>query len=413
MTLDKKRQLRILSVIIILDLLSATMTVPLFPIIVTDPVLTILGPDVTKSYRLWMLTTLWVLYAFAQLIGAPFFGGLSDKHGRKKVLGAIFVLNIIQYFAIAISIILNSFWLLLISRTLAGFAGGTVFIQQSAIADLSSKEDKAKNLGIVGVAFGFGLILGPLIGTWLADANNHPSFTLATPFLAILFINTLNLGLLYYAFKETLTTFNKKSISLLGGFKNIYNAFKIPNWRVLFITTTFVSAGLFFFLQFFQVMLEEKFHFGLMEQGLTLAYSGLIMVLSQGVLLPRITKVISVERLLLFFLPTLALGYLLLSYANSVPTLLATLTIMVAAQGICTPGILSLISNKASSDIQGSTIGINQSIQSFSSAIPALLATSFVAQNIKFPLLFGAGMTFLAFVAYYFFEYRVEQQKLA
>jgi DHA1 family tetracycline resistance protein-like MFS transporter len=411
MKVSNKQQLRILSAIIILDLLSATMTVPLFPIIITDPELSILGTEVSLGYKYWSLTVLWVTYAFAQLIGAPFFGGLSDKYGRKKLLAVIFSLNIVQYIAIGISIYLNSYWLLLISRTLSGFAGGTVFIQQSAIADLSTKEDKAKNLGIVGVAFGFGLIFGPIMGTWLADPNNHPSFSLATPFLAILVINTLTLVLLYFSFKESLVTFNKKPISIFSGFKNLYSAFSVPNWRVLFLTTTFVCAGLYFFLQFFQVMLEAKFNFGLMEQGMTLAYCGLIMVVAQGVLLPKMTKYYSVERLLIVFIPTMSVGYMLLSYAETIPFLIFALTVMVIAQGVCTPGILSLISNKADRDIQGSTIGINQSIQSFASAIPAIFATSFVAQNIKFPLVFGAIMSFIAFIVYYFFEYRPNHKK--
>lgn len=406
---NNTKQFRILAVIIILDLLSATMTVPLFPVIITDPQLSIFGLDVTKSFKYWALTALYVCYGIAQLIGAPFFGGLSDKYGRKKVLAFIFVLNIVQYFMIAISIIYQSYILLLISRTTAGFAGGTVFIQQSAIADLSSKEDKAKNLGIVGIAFGIGLILGPLIGTWLADSGNHPSFSLATPFFAILFINTLNLMLLGYFFKESLTDFNKEKFSIFQGLKNIYLAFSIKNWRILFVTTTFVCAGLFFFLQFFQVMLEDRFGFGLMEQGLTLAYSGLIMALAQGVLLPLLTKRFGVNKLLVVFLPTLAIGYFMLAQAQSIPFLLISLFIMIAAQGICTPGLLAMISNRANRNVQGATIGINQSIQSFASIIPATLATSFVATNVKFPLLFGTVVTFLAFFIFYWFEFRVRR----
>ncbi len=399
------RQIRILAVIIILDLLSATMTVPLFPVIITDPELSILGADISKYFKYWGLTALYVSYAIAQLIGAPFFGGLSDKYGRKKVLAFIFVMNILQYFMIAVSILANSYTLLLISRTVAGFAGGTVFIQQSAIADLSSKHDKAKNLGIVGIAFGIGLILGPLMGTWLADSANHPSFSLATPFLAILILNVFNLLLLFFLFKESLLEFNPKSFSILDGFTNLYTAFSEKNWRILFITTTLVSAGLFFFLQFFQVMLEDKFGFGLREQGMTLAFGGLVMVFAQGILLPRLTKKYSVNKLLLVFLPILAIGYFILSQANSVAILLIAMFVMISAQGICTPGLLALISNKAGKNVQGATIGINQSIQSFASAIPALLATSFVATNVKFPLLFGCITTLLAFIIYYLFEY--------
>lgn len=385
------------------------MTVPLFPIIVTDPLLNIFGVDSAAEYRNWMLTTLFVTYSFAQLVGAPFFGGLSDKYGRKKILAFIFIVNIVQYFLIALSVMMQSYTMLLITRITAGFAGGTVFIQQSAIADLSTKENKAKNLGIVGVAFGIGLILGPLIGTWLADANNHPSFSLATPFFAILGLNALNLILLFVAFKESLTTFYKKSFSLLDGFKNIYIAFSMPNWRILFIATSLLSAGLFFFLQFFQVMLEQKFNYGVQQQGITLAFCGLIMVFSQGFVLPRLSKVVKVERLLLFALPTMAVAFLFIAFSNSSLLLYLSLALFITAQGICTPGLLSLISNKAEKNVQGATIGINQSIQSFSSALPALLTTSLVNADIRFPMFFGFAATILALVIYYVWEYRTEK----
>lgn len=398
------RQFRILSVIIILDLLSATMTVPLFPIIIADPSLSILGPGATQEKKAIMLAVVFVLYAIAQLIGAPYFGGLSDRFGRKKLLGWLFVLNMVQYVLVAISVIFNSFLLLVISRTVVGFAGGTVFIQQSAIADMSSPEDKAKNLGIVGIAFGIGLILGPILGTILANPEIHPSFSLATPFFAILMINTLNLFLLTRYFKETLTEFNPTKMTLLTGFRNLYDAFRLPQWRVLFIISFLLAAGLFFFLQYFQYILMYRFHFTTVHQGLTLAYCGLIMVIAQGYILPRLTHRFPVERLLPAFLIVLAFGYMLLTLSDSIALLFASLTILVIGQGICTPGLLALISNRAEGHVQGATIGINQSVQSFASAVPAALAATIVARDMNFPLVFGAVVSLLAFVIYYFFE---------
>jgi DHA1 family tetracycline resistance protein-like MFS transporter len=406
MSTPPNRQLRVLSVIIILDLLSATMTVPLFPIIIADPTLSILGPDATQHSKAIALAIVFVLYAVAQLIGAPYFGGLSDRFGRKKMLAWLFMLNMVQYILIAVSIISNSFALLVISRTVVGFAGGTVFIQQSAIADMSSPADKAKNLGVVGIAFGIGLILGPILGTVLANPDIHPSFSLATPFFAILVINTINLYLLFRHFRETLKEFNPQKMTLLSGFKNLYNAFRLPQWRVLFTIATLLAAGLFFFLQYFQYILMYRFHFTTVQQGLTLAYCGLIMVIAQGYILPRLTKLFPVEQLLLVFLLVMGVGYTLLSLTDDVWLLFTALTVLVIGQGICTPGLLAVISNKAEGHEQGAMIGINQSVQSFASAVPAALAATLVARDMDFPLVFGAAVSVLAFLVYYFLEYK-------
>lgn len=408
MSRSPKRQLNLLSAIIILDLLSATMTVPLFPILVADPAHTILGPNVTVGAMKIYLGLLFGLYAIAQFLGAPYFGVMSDRFGRKKVLSFIFIMNIIQYIIIAYSIYIKSFALLVIGRTFAGVAGGTVFIEQSAIADLSKPEDKAKNMGIIGIAFGVGLIFGPLIGTFLTNPDIHPSFNLATPFLTILVINIFNLFLMAKYLDEPLKDFNRGKFSLMLGFKNLMLAFTDPKWRVLFTCALFISFGLFFFLQFFQVILIDRFHYSIMQQGLTLAYCGLIMVLAQGLLLPYLTRRFSVSKLMLIFMPIMAVGYLALTLAYSQAGLFIALFVLVGGQGICTPGLLALISNKAGKDVQGATIGINQSIQSFASAIPPLVAASLVASYLDFPLIFGAVVTMIAFVIFYLYEYRTK-----
>jgi len=406
MTHEPKQQLRILSAIIILDLLSATMTVPLFPIIVADPEYTILGANATSSMMKINLGILFGIYAIAQFIGSPYFGSLSDRFGRKKILSFIFIMNIIQYIAIAISIHLQSFVLLVVARSFAGFAGGTVFIQQSAIADLSTPSEKAKNLGIVGIAFGIGLILGPLMGTFLSNPDIHPSFNLSTPFLAILIINFFNLVLLAKYFDEPLKSFNKSKISLIAGIQNLYRAFSEKQWRALFLSALFVYFGLFFFLQFFQVILIDRFEYTIMQQGMTLAFCGLIMALAQGVLLPRLTNRFPVNKLILVFLPVLALGFVLLTMAYSHWMLFISLVLLISAQGICTPGLLAMISNKAGDNVQGATIGINQSIQAFASALPPLIASAIVARYLDFPLVFGAVASVIAFIIFYFFEYK-------
>lgn len=406
MSQAKPAQLRLLSVIIILDLLSATMTVPLFPIIVADPAYSILGPDASPEQMKIYLGLLFGIYAIAAFLGAPYFGQLSDRFGRKKILAFIFIMNIIQYLVIAYSIYIESFLLLIIGRTFAGFAGGTVFIEQSAIADMSTPEEKAKNLGIIGIAFGIGLVLGPLLGTQLTNPEIHPSFNLATPFLAILVINVFNLGLLIFMLEEPLKHFNKAKFSFWSGFNNLKMAFGYKKWRTLFVASLFIAFGLFFFLQFFQVILIDRFHYTIIQQGMTLAFCGLIMALSQGVLLPFLTKRYSVSLLTLISMPVMGIGFFALTFAYSQTGLFIALFVLISAQGICNPGLLALISNKADRNVQGATIGINQSIQSFASAIPPLAAASFVAQNLDFPLLFGLFTSMIAFVIYYLYEYR-------
>jgi MFS family permease len=105
-------------------------------------------------------------------------------------------------------------------------------------------------------------------------------------------------------------------------------------------------------------------------------------------------------------MPIMTLGFLALTLAYSQTGLFIALFVLISSQGICTPGLLALISNRAADDMQGATIGINQSMQSVASAIPPLLAASLVAVYLDFPLIFGAVVTSIAFVVFYLYEFR-------
>ena len=392
-----KFQLNILTVIIILDVLSATMTVPLFPLIIGDADVGILGVEYSNNRRVLILGWLFGLYGVMQFVGAPIVGSLSDKYGRKKIIAIVFCLNIVQYLLIAVSIIYKSLWLLVVTRILTGLAGGTMFVEQSAIADMSTKETKAKNMGIVGIAWGIGLILGPMLGTVLSNNQIVPWFNLSIPFIAILFLNSFNLFILFKYLEEPLKHMNKTEVDFYASLKNIKRAFVEPQWRGLFLVVLFSTFGLMFFMQFLQIFLMEKFEMGLQQQGIFLAYAGLWMVISQGPILRKASQYVTPKHIIRTALPMMALGYYLLTLPNTIIGLYLCLPLMVVCQGLSFPSILALISNKAELHEQGQTIGINQSVQSLAGTIPALLGAGMVSRVIDFPMLFGAMTTLVAF----------------
>ncbi len=399
---ENKRQLRTLGFIIAFDLLSACMTVPLFPILIKDAELGLLPAHVDFNNRNLLNGYLFGFYALAQFIGAPIVGALSDKYGRKKILSIVFVLNILQYLFIAVSIFYKSIALLFVSRIVSGLAGGTVFVEQSAIADLSTPKNKARNMGIVGASFGFGLIVGPILSTVLSDSSIYKGFNLTTPFLAILLINTINLVLLHRFFKETYNRDRTISVNFNSGIENIKRAIVEPQWRRLFLVIFIVTIGFMFFLQFFQIFLMEKFEMTIVEQGLLLAYCGLWMAISQGLILRWLTKFYSAHDLVRFSLPLFAIGYLLMLLPETKVMVYLFIPVMIVFQGLAFPSLLAIVSNHATKDVQGETIGINQSVQSLAAAVPALLVASFVTKWINFPFIFGAIMALLAWFLFLF-----------
>jgi len=100
-------------------------------------------------------------YSLVQFIFNPVLGRLSDRKGRKPIILITLLITSISYIIFAFS---HSFWMLLISRVLGGLGGSNIGVAQAYIADVTEKHDRAKGMGLIGVAFGMGFVFGPIIG---------------------------------------------------------------------------------------------------------------------------------------------------------------------------------------------------------------------------------------------------------
>ena len=120
------------------------------------------------------VTLLTVIYAAAQFIAAPLLGKLSDRYGRRPILLFSLLGSAIGYFIFGIG---GALWVLYLSRLIDGFTGGNVSIANAYITDISSEKDCTKSLGLIGAAFGLGLIIGPILGGLLSQISlNAPVY---------------------------------------------------------------------------------------------------------------------------------------------------------------------------------------------------------------------------------------------
>jgi DHA1 family tetracycline resistance protein-like MFS transporter len=107
---------------------------------------------------------------------APLLGALSDRFGRKPVLLAALAATSLSGFWTGFA---GSLWALFAARAVGGLGGASVTVAQTYIADVTRPEDRAKNFGMVGAAFGVGFIVGPAIGGLLGAYGAHVPFVVA------------------------------------------------------------------------------------------------------------------------------------------------------------------------------------------------------------------------------------------
>ncbi len=400
-------------VTVFIDMLGATIVLPVLAPLLLDFANGIMPIDVSamdtvqlkalKENRNIIYGLLIAIFPFAQFFGAPILGTWADKVGRKKVLLLSLIGTLIGYVLFSVGVHNSMIVLLFISRGLDGFTGGNISIAFSAVSDVSKPEDKARNFGLVSMAFGLGFIVGPVVGGVLSDATISSYFSFETPFIVAALLCVLNIFLVRKYFFETLKESSDKPFNLLQGFYNIGKAFRTKSFRVLFIVTFFGVFGFSLFTQFLQIFFIEKFNYSVSDIGFFFAFVGLWIAITQGFLLGKIRKKLSETQIVRFAVPCLSVILLLYIFPSKSAYLFALAPFVAIFQGLYRPNLQAIISNTASANEQGEILGINQSVQSIAMTIPPVLAGFIVSMNVHLPIILASVFTFIAFLVFLIF----------
>lgn len=177
---------------------------------------------------------LFASYSVMQLIFSPILGRLSDKYGRRPVLLISIIGTGIGFLILGFA---NTLALLFIGRILDGITGGNISTAQAYIADVTTKEDRAKGMGLLGAAFGLGFILGPAIGGILSR------WGIAVPFLFAAGLCFANALLLYFRLPETVTPDHPARTSAAGGrgLTQLFTALRQPRLGFVLAIYFFLS----------------------------------------------------------------------------------------------------------------------------------------------------------------------------
>lgn len=324
---------------------------------------------------------LFASYSIMQLVFSPILGRLSDSYGRRPVLLISILGTGIGFLILGFATTLR---MLFFGRILDGITGGNISTAQAYIADITTEEDRAKGMGLVGAAFGLGFIFGPAIGGLLSR------WGIEVPFLFAAALCFANATLLYFTLPETVTRDHPARISAAGGrgFTQLINSLTQP--RLGFVLTIY-----FLFIVAFSIMttsfsLYTMFRFGYDAQhnGYLFAYVGIIAVIIQGGLIGRLVKRFGELPLVvvgaLFFAASLFAVPFVGPNSGGLLALLVGGGIFSMGNSLSTPALTSLASKSVGPAEQGGVLGVTQSAASLARAVgpslAALLIHSAMAQ---------------------------------
>jgi DHA1 family tetracycline resistance protein-like MFS transporter len=399
---SNRRDLAIIAFTAFLNFTGLTLAIPIFTPLCLDQTGGIIALGTSIPVRTTILGLLLGIFPLCQFFTSPLLGALSDRLGRKKILLFAIAGTFAGYIIMAVSILAESLPLAFLSRIITGSFSGSLAVTQSAIADLSDENSRAKNFGLLGAAFGTSLFVGPALGGFLSDPTINARFNFATPFWLASFLTACNFLQVAWQFSETLPPEKRRHVDfhLLVGPINIIRAFQTTSYRRMFLVVFALAFGFNFFTQFFQVYLIDQFAATRSQLGMILSYLGICSILTQAVLVRPVSKKLSPRKILPGSLLLLAASFPALLIVPSFWLLFPVIIFIPIFNGLSNPNLTALVCGLAGAKNQGEILGINQSVMALAQFLPPLIGGYIVGQHFSLSIWITSGSILLAWILF-------------
>ncbi len=309
-------------------------------------------------------------FAVTQFLFAPVMGNLSDKYGRRPVLLFALLGFGIDYIILALA---PTYGWLFIGRIIAGMTGASFTTASAYIADISTNENRAKNFGLIGAAFGLGFVLGPALGAFLSQ------WGIRAPFYAAAGLCLLNFLYGYFLLPESLSkekrrAFEWKRANPFGSLRFLRRHPEIGELAFCFFLIYLGAQAVQGNWNFFTIY---RFHWSERMVGISLAVVGLLVGAVQAGLTRVVNPRIGNEKSIYIGLSLYSLGLVLFAFATQGWMMFAFL-IPYCLGGICGPSLQSVIAGHVPPNHQGELQGSLTSLMSVTTIIgPLIMNNSF------------------------------------
>jgi len=378
-----RSRLPLLFLTVFIDLLGFGMVIPILPLYARE-----FGTgEVMNGFLIG-------IYSFMQLLAAPLLGRLSDRVGRRPVLMASLLGTALGFFLLGSA---GSLLMLFVARMVDGITGGTVITAQAYIADVTPREDRAKAMGLIGVAFGLGFVFGPAIG----GVMSH--FSVEAPFYFAGAMALLNTVLVYVRLPESLPPEARAPVDpSQEGVRAVFrHSRQLPR---LLLSYFLVVTGFSIMTTNFALFTLARFGYDEAKNGYLFAFIGVISVIVQGGILRRMLRRQSERRVALVGAVFLTAGLALLPVSATLAMLLVMLAVIGTGNSLLTPTLTGLSSRMAAARWQGRVMGLMQAAASLARCIGPWVGGVLLSVDVgnragygQTPFWAGAALIVLAF----------------
>ncbi|MGQ0541850.1 MAG: MFS transporter [Blastocatellia bacterium] len=308
-------------------------------------------------------------YSLMQFNFAPIWGNLSDKYGRRPILFLTILGSAIGYLMLGFA---GSLWIIYAGRILAGITGGNLSTAQAYIADVTSRENRARGMGLFGMAFGLGFILGPAISGVLSKFGMH------VPFLFAAALSLLNAILLYFILPESMKAVKGEAAATKRNrISEMFSALRDSRFTTITIEYFLLVTAFSMMTTAFAYYTMVKFGYDAEKTGYLLTFVGFLAAVMQGGVFGLLVKrfgesALAIAGTLMLVVSLFAVPYIGSDFGG-LGALLAGIAFFAVGNSMASPALTSLASKTAGEEEQGSALGVMQSGASLARVIGPLL----------------------------------------
>jgi len=354
--------------------------------------------------------TLGSVYSLMQFAGAPFFGRLSDRVGRRPVLLITMVFSFFSYVLFGFAGSMLALW---VSRIMAGLAGANISTAQAYISDITTPENRGRGMAMIGIAFGLGFVLGPALGGILGSWHGNAAIGAVCAGLTL-----LNLVFAIFFLPESLTESARAAgktnkgtwlqrvrtpgigVALTLGFLVTAAFAQVEGTFSIFLLSRFLSPDAQVTASLFELSAhvdEAVLKQASFRAGMLFTVIGVVSIVIQGGLLNRLRPMFGEVRLVRGGLMIFGLGVILTPLAPSYAWMFPAVAVMALGSSLVNPSMASLMSQLSPPDRQGELLGTYQSMGALGRIVgPSLGGIWFTIFSPRMPFFVAGGILWLA-----------------
>jgi DHA1 family tetracycline resistance protein-like MFS transporter len=376
---------------ILIDFIGFTVLIPVLPLFAER-----LG---ASGFEVALILT---VYALAQLLFLPLWGWVSDRIGRRPVILVSLFGTVCSFVALAFADSINMIYL---ARAFSGFFAASIGTAQAVVTDVTPPSERAGGMSVIGAAFGAGMVVGPVLGGLTAQID------LKAPFYAVAILAGLNFVLAWLRLPES----RPEQLPRPGLVELRRSLIPTPVRLMMAVHDRRIALYLYLFFHIFSAfaVLEglitlysgQRFEKGELDVGLLFMWIGVVLFLTQGLLLRKLVGRVSESLLVMIGITTMGVGLAAVSFVPSFGGLYVVGTLIAFGNGITFPSFTSLYSKACAAENAGELMGQSQAMATTGRIVgPVLGGLMYDNWSHGAPFLIAGAMMFAAAIMFRLFR---------